>query len=173
MLVSAASLVGLAQIHLGSGGVAVIVMLVALGLSLSIGLTASSVAIMNSIPMEKAGSAGALEATSYDLGTGLGITVFGILLVSTYEKSIQLPDGIPSAIAETAVRSIGETMIAAKALGGIQGQQLAAAGQKAFSASHSMVLLTAAALVGALSLLVWFVLRHHKSKSGAVSSDFE
>ena len=173
LLVSAASLVGLAQIHLGSGGVAVIVMLVALGLSLSIGLTASSVAIMNSIPMEKAGSAGALEATSYDLGTGLGITVFGILLVSTYEKSIQLPDGIPSAIAETAVRSIGETMIAAKALGGIQGQQLAAAGQKAFSASHSMVLLTAAALVGALSLLVWFVLRHHKSKSGAVSSDFE
>lgn len=64
-------------------------------------------------------------------------------------------------------------MIAAKALGGIQGQQLAAAGQKAFSASHSMVLLTAAALVGALSLLVWFVLRHHNSKSGAVSSDFE
>ncbi|MGE6442822.1 MFS transporter [Pseudomonas bubulae] len=164
LLVSAASMVGLAQIHLGSGGVAVIVMLVALGLSLSIGLTASSVAIMNSIPMEKAGSAGALEATSYDLGTGLGITVFGILLVSTYEKSIQLPDGIPSAMAETAVRSIGETMIAAKTLGGIQGQQLAAAGQKAFSASHSMVLLTAAALVGALSLLVWFVLKHHKSK---------
>lgn len=64
----------------------------------------------------------------------------------------------------TRAREFPGQTVAAKALGGIQGQQLAAAGQKAFSASHSVVLLTAAALVGALSLLVWFVLKHHKSQ---------
>ncbi|WP_426110977.1 MFS transporter [Pseudomonas sp. DSP3-2-2] len=163
LLVSAASLIGLALTGLDNGGVSVVLMLAALGLSLSVGLTASSVAIMSSTPVEKAGSAGALEATSYDLGSGLGITAFGILLVSTYERSIRLPDDIPAAMAEGATRSIGETMISARALGGEQEQQLIAAGQAAFSTSHSMVLLCAAALMGVLSLAIMFVLRRHDS----------
>jgi len=159
LLVCAASLVGLALTGLDNAGVSVVLMLATLGLSLSVGLTASSVAIMSSTPVEKAGAAGALEATSYDLGSGLGITAFGILLASTYERSIQLPGDIPAAMAEAATRSIGETMIAASALGGDRGQQLMAAGQAAFSTSHSMVLLSAAALMGVLSLVLVFVLR--------------
>ena len=159
LMLSASSLVGLALTGLDNAGVSVVLMLATLGLSLSVGLTASSVAIMSSTPVEKAGAAGALEATSYDLGSGLGITAFGILLASTYERSIQLPGDIPAAMAEAATRSIGETMIAASALGGDRGQQLMAAGQAAFSTSHSMVLLSAAALMGVLSLVLVFVLR--------------
>ncbi|MCV4342922.1 MFS transporter [Pseudomonas capsici] len=157
LLVSAGSLLGLAFADLDSNGAMVI--LAALGLSLSVGMTASSVAIMSNTPVEKAGSAGALEATSYDLGSGLGITVFGILLTSSYERSIRLPDDLPLNIAETAGRSIGETMMAAKTVGGHQAQQLVLAGQQAFSASHSLVLLAAAALVGLVSIAVWKLLR--------------
>lgn len=50
-----------------------------------------------------------------------------------------------------AARSIGETMIAANALGGDKAQQLMAAGQAAFSASHGLVLLGAAGLIGVMS----------------------
>lgn len=86
-----------------------IVLLAALGISLSIGLTASSIAIMGNAPEEKAGAAKALEATRYDLGTGLGITGFGLVLASSYRNAI----------------SIGETLVAAQALeggGGCQSQ---------------------------------------------------
>ncbi|MGQ3848881.1 MFS transporter [Pseudomonas capsici] len=159
LLISAGSLLGLAFADLDSNGVIVIFILATLGLSLSVGMTASSVAIMSNTPVEKAGSAGALEATSYDLGSGLGITVFGILLTSSYERSIRLPDDLPPNIAETAGRSIGETMMAAKAVGGHQAQQLVLAGKQAFSASHSLVLLAAAALIGLVSIAVWKLLR--------------
>lgn len=159
LVISSASLAGLAVSSLGSGGAIVVVLLTTLGLALGIGMTASSVAIMSNTPMEKAGSAGALEATSYDLGSGLGITAFGVVMAASYEKSMQLPPDIPASLFEAATRSIGETMIAAKALGGEQAQQLVKAGQIAFSSSHSIVLLSAAVLIGFLGFGVCFVLR--------------
>lgn len=95
-----------------------IVLLAALGISLSIGLTASSIAIMGSAPEEKAGAANALEATRYDLGTGLGITGFGLVLASSYRNAIELPGGLPAGMAAKATESIGETLVAAQAGGG-------------------------------------------------------
>nr|WP_236112584.1 hypothetical protein [Pseudomonas asturiensis] len=63
-----------------------------------------------------------------------------------------------------AAHSIGETMITANALGGDNAQQLMAAGQAAFSASHSLVLLTAAGLIGVMSGVVWHVLRRTEAR---------
>lgn len=163
LLVSALSLSGLASADLQSGGADVVMLLVALGFALSIGLTASSVAIMSSTPEEKAGSAGALEATSYDLGTGLGISVFGVVLASSYERSISLPEHLPSPVADTAVRSIGDTMIAAQALSAEQAKALIAAGKAAFNASHSLVLWSAATLICALALVVCIMLRESRA----------
>jgi DHA2 family multidrug resistance protein-like MFS transporter len=163
---ASASLAGLAMADLHHGGLGVIALLVVLGLSLSIGLTASSVAIMSSTPAEKAGSAGALEATSYDLGSGLGITGFGIVLGTGYTRSIQLPDGLPPSVAESARHSIGETMSAAKTLGGPQAAELVAAGQVAFSTSHTLVLVSAATLIGVLSVVIWIAL-HRELRSSS------
>ena len=162
LLIASASLAGLALNGLSGASVMVVVLLAALGLALGIGMTASSLAIMSNTPVEKAGAAGALEATSYDLGTGLGITAFGLLMASSYERSINLPAGIAPHLAEMATQSIGETMIAAKSLGTDQAQQLVIAGQVAFSASHVSVLMIAAGLIAALGLIVWVVLRSHQ-----------
>lgn len=100
-----------------------IVLLAALGISLSIGLTASSIAIVGSAPEEKAGAAKAMEATRYDLGTGLGITGFGLVLASSYSNAIELPGGLPAGMAAKATESIGETLVAAQALEGGGGCQ--------------------------------------------------
>lgn len=164
LLVSAASLAGLAHSDFASADITVILLLAALGFALSIGLTASSVAIMSNTPSEKAGSAGALEATSYDLGTGLGITGFGLLLTASYERAIQLPIGVPEPLAAAATRSIGETLLTAQALGGEREQALIEAARQAFSTSHSTVLLSAALLITALSAVVFWVLRHERSQ---------
>lgn len=158
LLVSAASLAALAVTHLDAGGAWPVVILVVLGLALSIGLTASSVAIMSHTPLEKAGSAGALEATSYDLGTGLGITAFGLLLTTSYQRSFRAPDGLPAQVSDVAGHSIGETMITARTLDANAARELVLAGQHAFGASHSVVLLSAAGLVGLMCLVVWLIL---------------
>ena len=167
LLVAAGSLAGLAGSDFGTASLGVMAMLAALGLSLGIGLTASSVAIMGHTPADKAGSAGALEATSYDLGTGLGITGFGLLLAGSYGRAIRIPDHISAEQAEAAARSIGEAFTVARGLEGVQEGALISAARLAFSASHSMVLLTAAALIAALSVLIFFILSEDGESASA------
>lgn len=149
------SIAGLAYSDFNNAGFGVAVLMVGLGLALGVGLTASSVAIMSSAPEEKAGSAGATEATSYDTGTGLGIAGFGLVMASSYQRAIHLPEGIAPEVAAIAARSVGETMLAAQSVGGPSGQAIAEAGRQAFSTSHSMVLLSAAVLIGLLSIMIF------------------
>jgi DHA2 family multidrug resistance protein-like MFS transporter len=78
LLTAAGSLAGLGQSDFHEPGFAVIALLATLGIALSVGLTASSIAIMGSAPAEKAGAAGSLEGTGYELGAGLGITFFAL-----------------------------------------------------------------------------------------------
>ena len=68
-VISAGALVFLAQSDFHDPGFLVPFALAVLGLTLSIGLTASSIAIMGSVDASKGGAAGSLEATGYELGT--------------------------------------------------------------------------------------------------------
>lgn len=166
LLLAGACLAGLAHGDLAHAGLGTEAMLAGLGLVLGVGLTASSVAIMSSTPPEKAGSAGALEATSYDLGTGLGITGFGLLMANSYQNAIRLPEELASQVTPSATQSIGETMIAAQELGGTSADLLIAAAQQAFGATHAMVLLSSAILVGISGLSVLFALHHYRDPAG-------
>lgn len=169
LLVSAFSLAGLGMSDFHQAGIGVILYLATLGLALSVGLTASSIAIMSSVAADKAGAAGALEITGYELGAGLGITAFGVLLSSIYSSSIRLPQDLAGALADQATHSIGETLIVARRLGAADGQALAASAQAAFSSAHAIVLLTAASLIAVLSIFVFFALRRHHGRSGLPS----
>lgn len=158
LVVSALALAGLASSDLHVPGLTVPALLAALGLALSIGLTASSIAIMGSVDASKGGAAGSLEATGYELGTGLGITFFGVFMSGVFSSSIALPDGLPAELAEQAARSIGDSYLVAQKLTADQGAAVIAAGKAAFSATHSILLSAAAALVGVLAVLVFFLL---------------
>ncbi len=162
LLIAAVSLTGLAYSSFHEPSVGVIALLTVLGLSLGIGLTASSVAIMSSTPVEKAGAGGALEATSYDLGTGLGITLFGLLLTAIYGKAIRIPENMPDEVSAAAIRSIGEAMMAARSLDGDRETALLNAAREAFSVSHSVVLLSAAVLIGLMGVCVVFLLKNYR-----------
>lgn len=161
LLVAAGSLAGLGLSDFHDPGIGVMALMVALGLSLSIGLTASSIAIMGSAPADKAGAAGALEGTGYELGAGLGITLFGVLLSASYAGAIRLPAELAGTLPLSASQSIGETMTAADRLGDA-GAALADAGRAAFSDAHGMVLLTAATLIGVLAVVVFAALRNYR-----------
>lgn len=139
-------------------------MLGALGLALGTFPTASSVAMMGSTLAEKAGSAGALEATSYGLGTSLGISGFGLALTSSYQNALRMPAEMPADLASSAGQSIGEMLIAAHSIGGagVGARPLKAAGRQAFSSSHGMVLASAAVLIWLLTVVVFPLLRHYR-----------
>jgi DHA2 family multidrug resistance protein-like MFS transporter len=110
---------------------------------------------MGSAPKESAGAAGALESTGYELGGGLGVTLFGVLVNSIYRSSFSGPAGTP----DGAMHSIGEAMAAARNLGGDMGGAIAGAAKTAFLQAHGSVLILVAAMIAILALVVFIALR--------------
>lgn len=163
LFVAALCLVTLAQSDFHDPGIIVPVCLMMLGLSLSIGLTASSIAIMGAAETDKAGAAGSLEATGYELGAGLGITFFGVALSAIYMGAMVLPTGVSADLAEAASRSIGDTYVLAEKLPQDAGAALVAAGKDAFSKAHATLLTAAGVLIGLLSVAVLFTLKNAKA----------
>lgn len=158
LLLSALSLAGLGITDFHDAGMMVVVWMALLGFSLGVGLTASSIAIMSSASIDKAGAAGALEASGYELGAGLGITGFGVLLASMYRSALKLPEDLAD-LPASASASIGETMLAANRIGGEPGEALVQAARAGFSSAHTTVLLSAAVLLFVLTIAVFTGLR--------------
>jgi DHA2 family multidrug resistance protein-like MFS transporter len=167
LAISAGALAFLAQSDFHDPGLHVPLVLAILGLTLSTGLTASSIAIMGSVDASKGGAAGSLESTGYELGTGIGITVFGVFMSSVFSRAIELPSGLSSALGEQASRTIGDTYIAASRLPIEEGAALIAAGKAAFTQTHSVLLTAAAGVIAALAVVVFFTLAGYRSLSDA------
>ncbi|WP_417788758.1 MFS transporter [Terasakiella pusilla] len=158
MIIAALSLGWLAVQDFHTPGLIVPVLLALLGLALSIGLTASSIAIMGAVDASKGGAAGSLEATGYELGTALGITLFGVFMSVIFGHNLSAPVGLPLDLADQAAVSMGDTYLVAQQLSDEKAAALIAAGKAAFSTTHSVLLLTAAALIAGLAVLVFFLL---------------
>lgn len=133
-------------------------LLAVLGLALSIGLTASSIAIMGAVDASRGAAAGSLEATAYELGSGLGITFFGVFMASVFSRSLALPGGLDPALAARASASIGDSYQVANTLPAGQADALVEAAKTAFSVTNSVLLSTCAALLGMLALIVFSLL---------------
>jgi DHA2 family multidrug resistance protein-like MFS transporter len=154
LAISAGALVYLAQSDFHQPGFLIPFALALLGLTLSIGLTASSIAIMGSV-----------DATGYELGTGLGITLFGVFMSSAFSRAIELPFSLSQTLADQASRTIGDAYIVARELPGEQGAALIEAGKAAFTQTHAALLTTAAVVIAALAVVVFFTLAGYRSLS--------
>ena len=104
---------------------------------------------------EKAAAAGAIETMAYELGAGLGIALFGLILTRSYSASIALPSGLSGAMAQQAASSIGEAVSLSQALPAGVAQALMAAAKTAFIQAHSLVLATAGVLLLLLAAGIW------------------
>ena len=167
MAIAAAALAYLAHADFHAPDWTVPTALAVLGLTLSIGLTASSIAIMGAVDASKGGAAGSLEATGYELGSGLGITLFGVFMASVYTNTIVLPSHLDPALGAQAVRSISDSIVVAQGLAADQADALIMAAKAAFSTTHSILLTTAAILIALLSVVVFLMLGSHPEKVGA------
>ena len=161
LLIAAAAFASISMVDLREQSAIVMAALVALGFSLGATLLGGSVAIMGGAPAERAGAAGALESTGFELGGALGITFFGVLVGAVYKASLDLSD--PS----LAGSSIGEAAIAARALAPESANALMAAAGSAFIEAHEVVLQGAAVLMIVLALAVSMILKGQKISASA------
>ncbi|MGG5838383.1 MFS transporter [Huaxiibacter chinensis] len=133
-------------------------LMVLLGFSAASALLASTSAIMAAAPKEKAAAAGAIETMSYELGAGLGIAIFGLMLTRSFTASITLPGGLPQALVDKASSSIGEAVNVAQTLSPTLGRAVIEAARSAFITSHSVALSSAGIMLLLLSVGMWFSL---------------
>ncbi|HBZ9029921.1 TPA: MFS transporter, partial [Raoultella ornithinolytica] len=106
MLLSALSFLGLSMTDFSSQQWLAWGLMILLGFSVASALLASGSAIMAAAPKEKAAAAGAIETMAYELGAGLGIALFGLILTRSYSSSIVLPAGVDGQAAAQASSSI-------------------------------------------------------------------
>lgn len=158
LALSAVALAFLALTDLHKPGYIVPALLALLGLTLSIGLTASSIAIMGAVEASEGGAAGSLEATAYELGTGLGITLFGVFMSYVFSRTISLPVDLAAPLAERAALSIGDSHFVAQGLAEPGSIALIRAANEAFLATHTVLLLTSSAVMGVLGVTVFVML---------------
>jgi predicted MFS family arabinose efflux permease len=145
MLIIAGSMVMMADMHANSGyGQFVRAMLV---MALGMGLTATPMTnlIMSSVPREHAGVGSAMNDTTRELGTTLGVAILGSVLSSAYVD--HLPSQIsqlPAQAAEAVRDSIGGALYISNQIGGEAGRQLAGTATEAWmTGTHSAFLVGA------------------------------
>ncbi|WP_275936251.1 MFS transporter [Sinosporangium album] len=133
------------------GYLAVAVALLLIGSGMG-ALAIASAVIMSGAPPEKAGSAAAIEETSYELGGTFGVAVLGSVAAAIYRDRLPVPDlaehGLHGPAAEAARESLAGAMEAARSLGPAA-SRLVGEAQDAFSASLGLF-----GLVGALIMLL-------------------
>ncbi|MCA1910392.1 MAG: MFS transporter, partial [Klebsiella quasipneumoniae] len=155
MLLSAFSFLGLALTDFSTQQWLAWGLMTLLGFSVASALLASSSAIMAAAPKEKAAAAGAIETMAYELGAGLGIALFGLILTRSYSATIVLPPGLNETMAQRASSSIGEAVSLTQALPAGVAEALMAAAKAAFTQAHSLVLATAGVMLLLLAAGIW------------------
>ena len=158
MGLSAVSFLGLSMLDFSTQQWQAACLMVLLGFSAASALLASTAAIMAAAPKEKAAAAGAIETMSYELGAGLGIAIFGLLLTRSFSASIELPHGLDATLVEKASSSMGEAVNAAQDLSPALGESVIQAAKTAFITSHSVALGSAGMMLLVLAVGMWFSL---------------
>ncbi|MFD9903089.1 MFS transporter [Streptomyces sp. NPDC059063] len=133
---------------------------VALGLGDGLAVTASASVLVSAVPAERAGQAGAVSETAYEVGVGLGVALLGSLHAAVYAGHM---DGRPTAARE----SIGGAVETAERLGGAAGDRLLDAARAAFESALTATAYVSTGIVAAVALLVvWLVPRGFKASGG-------
>ncbi len=133
-----------------------------LGFSLGMVLISGTTSIMSSTPQDKAGMAGSMESIAYELGTGLGITFFGIVVSQIFIEKFAISDALLKALPKQVNNSIGDAFIVANTLGVEEEEIVKKAAMLAFQDAHQLVLILAGAVLAILIFVLVFVLPKDK-----------
>ncbi|MFA7265553.1 MAG: MFS transporter [Candidatus Nanopelagicales bacterium] len=138
----ALGLLSLGIIHL-EGNVLVISAMICVGLGFGCSLTGTADAILAAAPPERAGAAGAVSETAYELGAALGIAILGSILGAWYRKSVEIPPGLAPENSAAVEESLSSTVEVAQSLPAEVAESMLAASRIAFTDALSVTCLVA------------------------------
>ncbi|WP_156025429.1 MFS transporter [Thermogemmatispora carboxidivorans] len=142
----------------GYGLVALVLLVTGLGLGLAAAPAAT--AIMDALPVARAGVGSAVNDTTRQVGGALGIAVLGSVLSSFYRGALDGQDQInrlPLALADAVRDSIGKALLAAEQVPLPARGVLIETARRAFieALNHSALVATAILIVGSLGALLF------------------
>jgi EmrB/QacA subfamily drug resistance transporter len=129
--------------------------------------------IMSSVPREKAGVGSAMNDTTRELGTTLGVAILGSLLSSAYSSSLpSAVDQLPADAREVVRGSLGGALAVSQQLGGEVGRQLSDAAKSAWADGVQLAFLVGAGIVF-VAAAISFAFLERRSPSVDPGEDFD
>lgn len=167
LLLSSVSFIGMAMTDFSAQPYMAWGLMILLGFSVEASLLSSTAAIMNAVPKEKAGAAGAIEGMAYELGAGIGIVAFGLMMSYSYMNALSSAIEPLSTDFENTKGSLNQAVQYISNLPPLHAEQLLLKAKTAFLASHTLVLAIAASI---LFLLAGVIYRLLSVKSADIES---
>lgn len=121
--------------------------------------------VVGAAPAERAGTAAGLSESTNQLGTAIGIAVFGTLASAIYRTEMASEATYPRS-----ARSLSDATEVARTLPRLESSDLLDRGYAAYVSGLSTVAIIAAVLAGALAVLLSLVCRESSSVRAAVRS---
>ncbi|EMJ5884533.1 MFS transporter [Enterobacter cloacae] len=157
---SAASFAGMAFISFDTQIWNAWLLMVVLGFCIEAALLASTTAIMDAVPGNKAGEAGAIEGMAYELGAGLGVVFFGLLMSSTFRNNLSaMQPGYDNVNIIGVGSSLSEAFSYVANLPENQSSIVREASITAFLNSHSTVMLASSLCLTVLTVCIYFLMK--------------
>jgi DHA2 family multidrug resistance protein-like MFS transporter len=116
--------------------------------------------VVASAPPEQAGTAGALAQMGNELGSTLGLAIYGTIGAAVYRATLDLPTGTPPDVATAAADSLAGVTAAAATLPDDTAAAVLGPAQAAFASGVQAVVAIGAVMLTALSVMVAIRLRH-------------
>jgi len=126
-----------------------------LAVGIGFAMTPATNAIVSSLPAAKQGVASAVNDTTREIGTALGIAIMGSLFNSGYRSALDGElDGLPAGVADQAREAPGLALQVAGQLGE-RGDALATAATDAFTSGMRVSMLFGAGVLLATAAFIW------------------
>jgi EmrB/QacA subfamily drug resistance transporter len=156
LIVMAAGFLVLSTINVDLNYAVFLVGLILFGAGMALAGTPATTAITSSLPDAKQGVASAMNDTSREFGSALGIAILGSVLNSTYRDGMaSITASTPPNVADAAQDSIAAVPATAARLGDPTGQQLIDTANNAFVNGATDALLTSAAVLVCAAVIVF------------------
>lgn len=150
----------LTAISSGSASLATICLAyILIGIGVGSAETLAGDMLMANIEPDKAGAASAMSETAYELGTVLGVTVFGGILTATYRSGLVVPEGMTPIQADAARATLSGAHAIAETLPTTTGEALMRAAGSAFDSGVLTTSTIGAVLMVAAATFVLTALR--------------
>lgn len=164
LTICAIALIGLAQTNFTHQQYQAWFWMIMLGFWVEATFLASTSAIISTSPVEKATAAGSIEGMAYELGTGFGVAIFGLLASYFYSINVQFQPFMSNEGFELAKNSIGETVQILSSLDMDNGAMIRAMANDAFLSAHQYVLYLSSLTLIVLTLFIYVYWSNKEAK---------